>query len=87
MSKIHHSLDLSETNSNYGNVLTSYDRVFGTFTPSDRAVSVLYGMDGTDPTRIASFGALLSMPFEAEDQRSLTQKSGSDRAYVDNISA
>jgi sterol desaturase/sphingolipid hydroxylase (fatty acid hydroxylase superfamily) len=66
--KIHHSRYLSETNSNYGNVLTVYDRVFGTFTASDRAVSVVYGLDGADPTRIASFRALLSMPFEREVQ-------------------
>ena len=39
-----------------------------------------------DPTRIASFGGLLSMPFQPEGRHSLTQKSGSGRAYIDNIS-
>ena len=34
--KIHHSRQRAETNSNYGNVLTIYDRLLGTFTPSDR---------------------------------------------------
>jgi sterol desaturase/sphingolipid hydroxylase (fatty acid hydroxylase superfamily) len=71
--KIHHSRELAETNSNYGNV-TIYDRMLGTFTPSDRAVSVVYGLDDADPTQIASFGGLLSMPFQAEVQGSLTQK-------------
>jgi hypothetical protein len=66
-------------------VLTIYDRVLGTFTSSDRAVSVVYGLDDADPTRIGSFGALLSMPFQQEVQRSLTQKSGSGRAYIDNM--
>src|SRR6185503_3335302 len=61
--KIHHSRELSETNSNYGNVLCLYDRLLGTFTPAERAVSVVYGLDGTDPARGGSFSGLLSMPF------------------------
>jgi len=85
--KIHHSRDLVETNSNYGNVLTVYDRMLGTFTSADRAESVVYGLDEADPTRIASFGGLLSMPFQPERRHSLTQKSGSGRAYIDNISS
>ena len=62
--KIHHSRELAETNSNFGNVLTLYDRLFGTFTASDRAPSVDYGLDDADPERLGSFGGLLSMPFE-----------------------
>jgi len=61
--KIHHSRELSETNSNYGNVLCVYDRLLGTFTPADRAASVVYGLDGTHPVRGGSFSELLSMPF------------------------
>lgn len=61
--KIHHSRELAETNSNYGNMLAIYDRIFGTFTPSDRAESVVYGLDDADPSRSESVGGLLSMPF------------------------
>jgi len=82
--KIHHSREASETNSNYGNVLTIYDRIFGTFTSSDRAASVVYGLDEADPGRIGSFGGLLTMPFDREEQP-LTQKSGSSHAYLDNM--
>ena len=84
--KIHHSRELSETNSNYGNVLTIYDRILGTFTSSDRAETVVYGLDEVDPARIGSFGKLLAMPFE-RDGGYLTQKSGTDRPYTDNIPA
>jgi sterol desaturase/sphingolipid hydroxylase (fatty acid hydroxylase superfamily) len=83
--KIHHSRQLSETNSNYGNVLTIYDRLLGTFTPSDRAESVVYGLDEVDPTRVASFRGLVAMPFQHHGQRFLTQKSESGREYPDNI--
>ncbi len=66
--KIHHSRALAETNSNYGNVLTLYDRLLGTFTPSDRAHSVVYGLDDTDPSQAASFPGLLTMPFGSLDE-------------------
>jgi sterol desaturase/sphingolipid hydroxylase (fatty acid hydroxylase superfamily) len=85
--KIHHSRELAETNSNYGNVLTLYDRVLGTFTPSERAASVVYGLDEVDPLKIGSFGGLLSLPFARKRQPSLTQKSGSSPAYTDNMPA
>jgi sterol desaturase/sphingolipid hydroxylase (fatty acid hydroxylase superfamily) len=62
--KIHHSRAAAETNSNYGNVLSIYDRIFRTFTPADRADSVVYGLDDADPARSASFQGLLSMPFQ-----------------------
>ena len=61
--KIHHSREVADTNSNYGNVLTLYDRVLGTYTPSDRAYSVVYGLDDTDPVQSRSFPELLAMPF------------------------
>jgi sterol desaturase/sphingolipid hydroxylase (fatty acid hydroxylase superfamily) len=83
--KIHHSREVAETNSNYGNVLTIYDRLFRTFTPSDRAERVVYGLDDADPTRIGSFRGLVSMPFQHQIQHFLTQKSGTGRADIDNM--
>lgn len=84
--KIHHSRALAETNSNYGNVLSLYDRLFGTFTPAERAHSVVYGLDDADPKRLGSFAGLLSMPFrepraERRDETVfLTQNSGTGGA-------
>jgi sterol desaturase/sphingolipid hydroxylase (fatty acid hydroxylase superfamily) len=65
--KIHHSRDIAETNSNYANLLTIYDRLLGTYTPSQRAASVVYGLDDADPNAVASFPGLLSMPFRESD--------------------
>ena len=65
--KIHHSREVSETNSNYANLLTIYDRVLGTYTPSDRAASVVYGLGEADAATTASFPALLSMPFARDE--------------------
>ena len=48
MHKLHHSRRTRETNTNYGNLFSCFDRLFGTFTPSDRGVAVAYGLDGFD---------------------------------------
>ena len=63
MHKVHHSRDQKETDSNYGNLFTLHDRLLGTFTPTERAFSVEYGLDDVEPAEIRSFGALLAMPW------------------------
>jgi len=65
--KVHHSRLLRETNSNYANVLTLWDRILGTFMPSERAYTVVYGLDDSDPAQLTSFPALLAMPFAATE--------------------
>src|SRR5262249_21763111 len=55
--KIHHSRQRTETNSNYGNILTLYDRLLGTYTPAERAHAVIYGLDDVDPVRTGPFQA------------------------------
>ena len=47
--KIHHSRAREETDSNYGNILSLFDRALGTFTPSARAAGVVIGLDGHAP--------------------------------------
>jgi sterol desaturase/sphingolipid hydroxylase (fatty acid hydroxylase superfamily) len=61
--KIHHSREISETNSNYANLLTVYDRLLGTFTPAERAHSVVYGLDDAESMAAGSYPALLGLPF------------------------
>jgi sterol desaturase/sphingolipid hydroxylase (fatty acid hydroxylase superfamily) len=63
MHKVHHSRSQPQTDSNYGNILSVYDRVLGTFTPTELASSVVYGLD-EDLSRSASLRALLSLPFK-----------------------
>ena len=75
--KIHHSRQLSETNSNYGNILTVYDRLLGTYTPSERADAVVYGLDDVDLASSGSFPGLLSMPFAKARSAGRTTRSKS----------
>ena len=62
--KIHHSRQVNETNSNYANLLTVYDRVLGTYTPSERAADVQYGLDDAAELGRAPFTGLVVMPFQ-----------------------
>ena len=63
MHKVHHHYVLPYTDSNYGNVFSVWDRLFGTFMSLERA-RLTYGIDThMDPREHASVGALLTMPF------------------------
>jgi sterol desaturase/sphingolipid hydroxylase (fatty acid hydroxylase superfamily) len=64
MHKIHHSRRREETDSNYGNILSIYDRWLRTFTPTERAWSVSYGLDDVDADLASSLPSLLVMPFK-----------------------
>jgi sterol desaturase/sphingolipid hydroxylase (fatty acid hydroxylase superfamily) len=63
MHKLHHSRLPAETDTNYGNILSLFDRLLGTFTPTSRAAKVSYGLTGLDEARAQTFRALVRMPF------------------------
>jgi sterol desaturase/sphingolipid hydroxylase (fatty acid hydroxylase superfamily) len=67
MHKVHHSNESAETDSNYGNILSLYDRLLGTFTATERASSVVYGLNDTEALHAASLPRLLSMPFHVAE--------------------
>jgi len=63
MHKIHHHYVLPYTDSNYGNIFSIWDRLFGTFMTLDRE-SIVYGVD-TFPDEEANgkISVLLKQPF------------------------
>src|SRR5262245_18656453 len=63
MHKVHHSRSATETNTNYGNIFSFFDRLFLTFTPSSRGLNVAYGLDGCDDPAAQTTAGLLAMPF------------------------
>lgn len=63
MHKVHHSRERHETDSNYANLFSFFDRIFRSYTPSSRGTSVNYGMDGHDAPKHQSLKALLCLPF------------------------
>jgi sterol desaturase/sphingolipid hydroxylase (fatty acid hydroxylase superfamily) len=69
MHRIHHSMAMAETNSNYGFNLAWWDRLFGTYRaasslPQERMAIGVEGITGDD--RAVSIAGMLAMPFADE---------------------
>ena len=64
MHKTHHHYKLPHTDSNYGNIFSIWDRIFGTYSYLDRD-ALIYGVD-TFPDEIenSSLKSLLKQPFQ-----------------------
>jgi sterol desaturase/sphingolipid hydroxylase (fatty acid hydroxylase superfamily) len=63
MHKVHHSRLQRETDSNYSNIFSLSDRLFGTYTRDADLRSLRYGLDGFDEPATQSLRGLLGLPF------------------------
>jgi sterol desaturase/sphingolipid hydroxylase (fatty acid hydroxylase superfamily) len=64
--KVHHSRRPEETDTNYGNLFSVFDRLFRTSTPSARGANVAYGLEGFDDAAAQTTRGLLAMPFVSQ---------------------
>ena len=64
MHRIHHSRDVRETDSNYGNIFSFFDRLFATYTPDRAGRDVVCGLDGFDEPAAQTTTSLLWLPFQ-----------------------
>ncbi|NMH29443.1 sterol desaturase family protein [Flavobacterium silvaticum] len=63
MHKVHHHYQLPYTDSNYGNIFSIWDRLFGTFEKRDRA-DIVYGIDTHHhPSEHNNLKKLIALPF------------------------
>ena len=63
MHKIHHSREQIETDSNYSNIFSIWDRIFGSYTATVDFSGLRYGLDGFDGREKQTLPALLKLPF------------------------
>ena len=63
MHKVHHSRDQRQTDSNYSNIFSFWDRLFGTYTGEINFQKLRYGLDGFDAKEKQTLRGLLKMPF------------------------
>jgi len=64
MHKVHHHYKLPFTDSNYGNIFSIWDRIFGTYMELDRN-KIVYGVDTfPDEAKNSSLKELLKQPFQ-----------------------
>ena len=64
MHKVHHSREQFETDTNYSNIFSFWDRIFGTYTSSADLLKLRYGLDGFDDRKKQTLPALLTLPFK-----------------------
>ena len=63
MHKVHHHFQLPYTDSNYGNIFSVWDHIFGTYMALDRE-TIKYGVDTfPDHRKNGNIGSLLRQPF------------------------
>jgi sterol desaturase/sphingolipid hydroxylase (fatty acid hydroxylase superfamily) len=74
--KVHHSRDAGFTDRNYGNVVSWWDRLFGTFTPAREGREVAYGLDGFDDATTQTTAGLLALPFRTTSPARVADDAG-----------
>ena len=71
MHKVHHHYKQPLTDTNYGNIFSIWDRVFGTYTFVEDSKSLVYGIDThIKDKKIDSFSNLLLIPFKKMRKKS-----------------
>ena len=63
MHKVHHSRNQRETDSNYSNIFSLWDRLFGSYTSETDFRDLSYGLAGFDVKERQTLSGLLKMPF------------------------
>jgi sterol desaturase/sphingolipid hydroxylase (fatty acid hydroxylase superfamily) len=63
MHKVHHSREQYQTDTNYSNIFSVWDRIFGTYTSTTDFSRLRYGLDGFDEAQKQTLPALLKLPF------------------------
>jgi sterol desaturase/sphingolipid hydroxylase (fatty acid hydroxylase superfamily) len=81
MHKVHHSRRAVETNTNYGNIFSIFDRLCATFTPSVRGTRITYGLDGFDEAALQSTVGLLAWPFRERGEPIPSATVAADESY------
>lgn len=71
--KVHHSRTARFTDTNYGNIVSWWDRLGSTFTPARHGRDVVYGLDGFDDPAQQTTAGLLGMPFSDARVSTLVQ--------------
>src|SRR5262249_50593187 len=65
MHKIHHSRVSAQTDSNYSNIFSVWDRLFDTYTKHVNVEQLRYGLDGFDESQKQTAAALVVEPFRS----------------------
>ena len=79
MHKFHHHHKLPWTDSNYGNVFSIWDRIFGTLV-YDNENKIVFGLDSVDETKSDNLLYQLKLPFIKDDQKPISEEINSTKS-------
>jgi len=79
MHKVHHSHHQPQTDSNYANIFSLWDRLFGTFVKVKDTTAIRYGLDEYQDPRYQDVGQLLKLPWEKANDEQCNQLYNSKR--------
>lgn len=65
MHKFHHHFERPWTDTNFGNIFSIWDRIFGTFVYDDPS-KIKYGLDVVDNSKSADLGYQIKLPFNKD---------------------
>jgi sterol desaturase/sphingolipid hydroxylase (fatty acid hydroxylase superfamily) len=74
MHKVHHSRYQLETDSNYSNIFSFWDRMFGTYKRRNNYSTIQYGLDYLDTHKHYSILDLMKLPFKKPKTREFVSK-------------
>lgn len=83
--KVHHHNTLPYTDSNYGDILCIWDRLFGTYLELEES-RIIFGVDTVAPADVKTFPKLLSYPFlkkEKDTANEVITKPVNQNVYAD----
>ncbi|MBU2915160.1 MULTISPECIES: sterol desaturase family protein [Reichenbachiella] len=87
MHKVHHHYQQPWTDTNYGNIFSIWDRLFGTFIYVEEMTQIRYGIDThMDPQENEKLSNLLAIPFQ-KYREPINQNSVSTEVYPTTRSA
>ena len=72
MHKVHHSREARYADTNYGNIVSWWDRLFFTFTPARHGASIAYGLEGHDDAALQTTMGLLRLPYRGSESTGAT---------------
>jgi sterol desaturase/sphingolipid hydroxylase (fatty acid hydroxylase superfamily) len=74
MHRIHHSEEAGEQTANLGNILSWWDRFFGTYIPTPAAGqdAMIFGLKGFQNDRSLGVGFMLAQPFRAQQPETVS---------------
>ncbi|UCC95862.1 MAG: sterol desaturase family protein [Candidatus Omnitrophota bacterium] len=84
MHRVHHSIEVFETNSNYGSIFSFWDRLFSTFRKRNNTNNIIYGLNRFRENGWQGVLGFLKIPFQKSISEKMESKKNREKTAVTN---